>query len=452
MQVSARVTRFNREMQINVVETEPDLSLTCHSCLKQVESHLLHMCGDCITCCSCGWCKRCGKVLQLSPCGACGLCRECCSCYACRKCGSTFTHRASLCSECGCCISHNTQHIALTGCCTLHRASNEVVRTKRKVNLAKYIPKYDTVTKNPSPRLLSAEIEICGIKSKCSLLNTALDAWGASVVLDGSLPAGGFEINTHPAGGDYWIAQVKDICGGLSQAKAWVNYKAGCHTHVDARDFDYVTMLRAIRLISCMEWGLFQLVPPFRRTSTYCEFWAMNYLKATHAIDKRMEQEDNERKITLLARSAILKPLYASDEKSVVSRVRKTKSGGTRYRATNIHSWLYRGTLEFRLPLGTIYPDNIINWGLLLGNVLDVAKGRTDAEVKEITKETEQYIAQHQYYNANVVTCGLDKTFTSLSFELVKNLCPTQEVRDWVIAKAKAVKAIQTQENFVEEL
>ena len=440
MELKVRLTRHIPELRVGIITENTQLQSICPTCLKGMKESEAHPCGDCVSCCTCGWCKSCFSILKTAPCGACGFCRKCCKCYACRKCGASYTHRSSLCNICGCCINQMTLHISTGGCCAAHKNTREVTRGRRPVNLARYIPSYETLRQNPSPRLLSAEIEICGVLNNTGTLNAALEGWNASVVSDGSLPVGGFEINTHPAGGDYWIAQVKDICNGLSEAGARVDSRAGCHTHVDARDFNYVDMVRALRLISCAEWGLFQLIPKVRRTSSYCGYWATHYLKAIHAADEKLKEETNERKITLLCRSAVLKPLYNSEDRATVKKVRMSKSGGSRYRAINVHSWLYRGTLEFRLPPGAVYPQNIINWGLLLGNIVDVAKGRTESEICRLTKSLEEYIFDWELYEKPVSVLALDTKFTDMSLDLVKNLCPSSEVRDWVIERVKTMK------------
>lgn len=439
MVIKSRLVRYQKDMRVTPMTTTAQAT-ACSSCLLTVTEDNLHSCGDCLNCCQCTWCKMCKTVIQSPPCDACGMCRKCCKCYACRTCGTAVTHKIHLCNVCGGCIRDVGRGIR--GCCTAHKSNKEIIRTKRDVNLARYTPSLAELTNNTSPRLLSAEIEICGVKAIPTTLNSVLESWHSSVVGDGSLPSGGFEINTHPAGGDYWIAQIEDICGGLADAKAWVNQRAGCHTHVDARDFNYVDITKALRIIACVECGLYQMLPAMRRTSNYCEYWTPIYLQAIHKADALLATETNDRKITLAARSAVLRPLYSTDERESIAKYRKSKSSAARYRGVNLHSWQYRGTLEFRMPPGTIYPSNIINWGLLLGNIMDVAKGRSVAEVKSLTGEVEKYIEHNELYVKAIDSVMINSTFCKMSLDLLKNLCPTQEVRDWVIERVKAMKQV----------
>lgn len=262
-----------------------------------------------------------------------------------------------------------------------------------------------------------------------------LKAWSASIVHDGSLPGGGFEINTHPAAGNFFVEQINDICAALCKAKAHVTSEAGCHTHVDARDLGYLGLARLLRMVSCTEAAMFQMIPLSRRTSTFCAYWAPHYLGKIHQADTQMRSETNERKRIVAYRRAILEPLYGSVHKEKVSTVRRTKQGGQRYRATNVHSWCHRGTIEFRMPTGTIYPQNIINWGLLLGNLVDLASYRSDDEIKHLTADVEKIIRVENLYSVEYLQ--VPSKLIEASIVLLKGLAPSDEVRDWITERIK---------------
>lgn len=441
MPMHVTVTRVAKDATLRFYPVETELSDICGACHEVYSPDMMHQCGSCISCCRCSSCRGCHETMVLEGCTACALCRSCCKCYACYICGGPHTHKSSLCVQCGGGIRANRG----CGCCS-HAESRDIAFVKRTVNLVKYVATPDTVKLNTSTRLVSAEIEICGTKSNTRHLNTALEAWDASVVNDGSLPSTGFEINTHPAAGDYWVSQIDDICDGLANAKAWVNAKAGCHMHVDARDFGYLKLAQFLRLYSCVEPAIYRMIPQNRRTSTYCEYWAMRYLSSIHAVDDLAHAQaiTEERKLVVLYRKAILKDLYKAYSKETVLKVRGSKQTGARYRGLNLHSWFYRGTIEFRMPPGTVYPENIKNWGMLLANLLDLAAYRTPQEIKTLTDEVEQTIKHWGLYTMSSEDCT--SPTLDVCVKLLKQLAPTTTIRDWITERIKTMNTLGTKE------
>jgi hypothetical protein len=288
---------------------------------------------------------------------------------------------------------------------------------------------------NPSPRLISAEMETCGINyAKLDKVDLALTSWHCGVVGDGTLPEGGFEINTHPAGGDYWVDLVTDVCRALSLAKGWVNERAGCHMHVDCRDYDYTDLAKALRILGCVEAGLYAMIPIIRANSEgYCQYWCSNYLKAIRLAEGRFKANTDERKKGLYYRAAILKAFYGHSDKNVVQTHARSKGHAGRYRGVNLHSFLYRGTIEFRMPPGMVHEVNIINWGMLLANILDVAKHRSMDEIKEIVGATEEKLIP----TIGMYWRDLNKTTVKESVKLLGQFAPTPAVADWILERVK---------------
>jgi len=56
---------------------------------------------------------------------------------------------------------------------------------------------------------------------------------------------------------------------------------------------------------------------------------------------------------------------------------------GARRSALNLHSWMMRGTLEFRLKEGTVDPVECINWPLWCGWFVDRTAALRDSQVRE---------------------------------------------------------------------
>lgn len=373
-------------------------------------------------------------MMQVSGCTACNLCRGCCQCYACSQCGAPHTHKSTLCNRCG-----GGTTAGGCGCCVHERReSPNFSLFKNSVDLALYhATDSKDLKQNPSSRLISAEMEICGLGGQGKALTKALKSWKCSAVSDGSLPSGGFEINTHPASGDFFIDMINDICQGLKTGKAWVNERAGCHTHIDARDLGYLGISRLLRIMGCIEPAMFMMLSHQRRGSNFCTPSAGAYLQALHkADDKIASTQMTIRQQTLEYRSAITNTLYGKSGGDTVTYARQSKGHSARYRAVNLHSWFYRGTIEFRMPPGTIYESNVINWGLLLANIVDVAAARSHDEIIEFTHEVERLIREGNLYKThpNMFTV-MDK-----SIALLKALAPSAVVREWIVERIASMK------------
>lgn len=439
--MSARMVITARQFatKIDVIEAEAELDNVCPGCLKQYPDSKFHSCTLCIKCCDCRACRGCGELLTLSGCTACGLCRTCCKCWACVNCNAPHTHRTAVCDLCG-----RGKPDVGCGCCRHNRVSGGVGHCSASVNLDRYrATEARYKTRNQSTRLVAAEMEICGVRDRTNAprITEALQNWHGAIVGDGSLPAGGFEINTHPASGDFWLAQIEDICEALMQARAFVGPEAGCHTHVDAQDLGYLGLSRLLRLCACTEAAMMQMIPVFRRTSTYCAYWTPNYLYRIHGADEDLTDEQNDRKRMVTHRRAILGCLYGDHRKEKVAAVRRSKGAGPRYRAVNVHSWFYRGTIEFRMPIGTIYATNVINWGLMLANLVDLAVYRSQDEIVAITKDVEKLIKDESYYNKSLMN---SPKLIEPSIALLKQLAPTPEVKDWIAERIQWAKRFTT--------
>lgn len=421
---------------LHVVSLAPvNISLICPSCLSETTTP--HACGTCLQCCTCELCSGCFNVIVEEQCTACNLCQGCCKCYACSRCGAAHTHKTALCTSCGGGVS------GANGCgCCIHQSGRSAERLlfKQPVNLDKYkATLVEHLQKNPSTRLIAAELEICGIHGNATALATYLKSWGCSVVGDGSLPSGGFEINTHPASGDFFLAQISDICQGLKLSKAWVDQRAGAHTHIDAHDLGYLGISRVMRLVACLEPAFFMLIPEARRKSQYCGFYTPKYLQAIHNADAlTAEFPPNDRRRIVKYRDAITQTLYGSTGMATVQDARTSKGGGNRYRAVNLHSWFYRGTLEFRMPPGTIYESNIVNWGLMLANIVEIGATYEHRKLLDVTREVEQAITKNGMYITNWSL--FSPRITEMSIELLKTLAPNLVVKDWITERVKLMK------------
>jgi hypothetical protein len=214
--------------------------------------------------------------------------------------------------------------------------------------------------RNPSKRYIAAEIEVAGVKGVGQAVSTTVQRWHGAVVGDGSLPDGGAEICTAPSAGDVWLAQIKDVCDALRTQQAFVTDACGLHVHVDARDFTFLDIRRMIILWGAVEDTMFRLVPFARRASHYCKPNAQMYFPAL--LGGKTIRD---------AKYLALRALYGGVSNG---RARsRAKYDNSRYQAMNLHSWRYRGTIEFRLHSGTVDRLKIQAWGVLLASLVDYA-------------------------------------------------------------------------------
>lgn len=286
--------------------------------------------------------------------------------YYCNSCERSFIVQARYCFDCYYCQS----------CC--------VCNTPKFFNsrLEFYTPTRAQKKLNKSSRFISAEIEVAGIKNNKKLVEAVVRKWKGSIVYDGTLPRGGFEINTAPAAGDLYVRQVTDICAELARAGAVINNQCGLHVHVDARDYNYTDLGRLIKVYAAIEPALFLMVPPHRRNSIYS-------VKCGASLEKAVCSG----KLTHLELKNNVCAVVYGTPNSVSYRKNKRGAGrGTgRYYALNLHSWFYRGTIECRLFDGTIDKNEIIDWGILWANILDFSLHSSDDEVSVSMSKEKSY-------------------------------------------------------------
>jgi hypothetical protein len=348
---------------------------------EQDEIPTCETCGeteDECTCRECNWrnCTHRGEV-----CSDCECCPPHCGCWTCDGCGGRFSENESSCNDCNEC----------SNCCSCNDEDDEdddeddEDESSAPVAFADRGTKFHDSTKlqhkrNPSSRYIASEIEVSKAQySSANDIDAACRKWKASIVRDGSLPASGFEICTSPASGDQWCNQIEEICDALSAQDAEVSASCGLHVHLDARDFTYWEVRKLILLYAKIENALFAMVPSSRRSSSYCERCAEQYVGAL----RKGKIADTRKSI---ARGVYLGSLDERGRKEDrgTKYLKKNKYADARYRALNLHSWFYRGTVECRLHTGTVNADKIVPWGILWSGILDSAYRMTEAQIDDL--------------------------------------------------------------------
>jgi hypothetical protein len=242
------------------------------------------------------------------------------------------------------------------------------------------------------PLFAGAEIEVNGV-SRYGVHVTKLvrETWGGNVERDGSC---GYEIKPSPARGEAFVKQNTAICTLLTQAKATVDKRCGCHIHVGAHNPDgsvatYAQIRRLAILWSFVERGVYNLCAPSRLSDEqarhYCAPTGDRYLNAItggtgHPADAFALTETE-------VKDAIDRCLYGCT--GARADAAKASGGGhaARYAALNLHSFLMtsrgrrRGTVEFRLFSGTTDAQKLLGFAMIATGLTHWAMTHTDDEV-----------------------------------------------------------------------
>lgn len=384
---------------------EADNTFACqciaHVCGNQASSRTklsaaLGKCGDqahCISCCSCLKCSKCqhlykrqkrqiqlGRPKQL-VCSICNCCTDsCCQCTKCTTCNILIGK-----DRCACSIqsSHHAK------CCS----STERIRQhgERVLFIDRY-PRFAVGTNFQhvrTRRLMSVETEILAVDKPESFpsFNLTMRDLHCGVVHEGTVP-NGFEINSNPASGDLFQQEILGITNSLNDLKGLTNIRCGTHVHVDARDFYYVDLVNLIYLYHKIEPALFAMLPPWRRISRFavpCREQLMKIANNGQKIVQTLRDPDlanyypstiglqYKRKSSIAVR--IAENLYQSRSLCAQKFIHKNSTNQRlRYMALNLHSWVYRRTLEFRHWAGSTNKHELLCWAQICAAILDAAK------------------------------------------------------------------------------
>ena len=365
---------------------------TCCACLhcKDCKSPITWVCPRCRNgpcCCECIECGACGARFEREViCRRCGRCQaNCCRCVTCEGCREPFAAVCRSCTRCPtCCLCGSDDALDGDEAPTVGGERAKVRYVNAPIPIRFHLASRTEKKRNASPRFIAAEIEVASVDTNPLMnLEMMVQLWGAAIVHDGSLPPTGFEICTAPAAGDKFCQQIDAICESLARAGARVTGACGLHVHVDARDCSYYDIRRLVQVYAAIEDTLFAMVPPARRTARFCLPCAQRYLATIG--DGRLPYK--------AAKEKVIQGIYGrgtleSEAGSEAQKLRKKKYLPARYAAVNLHSWMYRGTIECRMFGGTVKAHKIIAWGKLWARIMDYVVARTDDEVRRVLNVT----------------------------------------------------------------
>lgn len=348
----------------------------------------------CRYCCHCLICKKCGrnctsdrkpKVMtdkydSKNWDANCGLCINCCQCLTCVNCGKKM---AKKCPDASKKVPHHAD------CCD---SDERIAANAHSLLFIHRGPIFHEGTNFQfvrSRRFLSVESEVTNFRDGADLrpLNLFARNWGAGVVHDGTVPNGA-EICTAPASGDKFEAQMRDLARLHAGAGAETTVRTGMHVHVDARDFYYADLVNLIHLYAKIEPALFAMLPPWRRINRFCTPCRSTLLSIANKGDKLTEAMRDPEILQFAkvpsASLSVRKPsialalaakLYKAKTLRVPKKIHKSHDNQhIRYMALNLHSWVFRRTIEFRHFHGSTNEEDLLLWPQIMACILDTAK------------------------------------------------------------------------------
>lgn len=226
-----------------------------------------------------------------------------------------------------------------------------------------------------SQRLASLEVEVCAVRGgRVRAIDQTVKRWGAGLGTDGSLPETGFELRTAPAAGDFLVAQLRQLDEAFTYQRAYVNNRAGMHCHIDCRDFNYVTAAHFVRFYARLERALYLLAGPGRAFNRFSHPCGARF-------ETRLAHHHNSlAPARIAAGNAFHQDLYGTnvtsqslaESRANLGRARAAHDHERRYRGLNVHSWMYRGTMEVRIHPAETRGWAMLGWAQLMVSLADL--------------------------------------------------------------------------------
>lgn len=314
------------------------------------------------------------------------LCKQCgyetCKCIKCKSCKVRVPPKA-ICQRCWQCREHhdayNNKDFPHRRCCY-----------KAELDNASYLL-------NPLRRHLGVELELGNFGSVLDD-HPNYSYLPYQFVHDGSVQGSGQELVTGKLIGDSYLYGMAQLCHDLKATDATANASCGYHVHVNAAEFTPMDLRRVLVGFYLIQQQLYGTLVDRNRYNSeharmYCaplrcdpaelmamnskgEFnsWLHNWLYGVELPVKAAFGSGDEAALLYKAKlqqiDATLKSLKST---KYVNRARRW--------ALNFHSWMMRGTLEFRLKEGTVDTSDLMMWPLWCGWFVQSMKDTSDKEV-----------------------------------------------------------------------
>lgn len=340
----------------------------------------------------------------------CRVCKKCpscsCGCWTCEVCRNLKGAKIR-CKYCGVCKK----------CCECRNAP--AAARESKLGIISLRP-----TLSQLPRTIGVELEIADWKSLPIRDTKTIPGITYSNSHDWSVKPSETEMVLAPLRGDAIPRGMLALSQAATAAKCVFNESCALHVHVGGKDLSYWEIRRLLEVYQRVEPEIYsKLIAPHRSklpSIHYCQRMTVPHHSTDCDRCKRYDQQYPGNRYNpeplgqvlarmRLARSTedlkicLLRMLYGVENPSNIPTLVSTKKGGhwefCRYYGLNLHSWLHRHTVEWRMKEATVDPMEMVMWPLWCGWMVHAVTRMSDADSRSdrmsVRYVTERYMPKY---------------------------------------------------------
>lgn len=216
---------------------------------------------------------------------------------------------------------------------------------------------------------------------------------------DWSVSPSGQEMVISPLSGDQYLRAIHELAEQLYVTGAKVNDSCAYHVHIGGSDLSYWDLRKILQVYESLEGEIYDhLILPHRRdvpeVNHYCQM-----LTRQHSSCRRCDRFDRQFRgarvpmeplgnilermravrTTRELKAELFRMLYGMGNlnRKDAGRQLQTRKGGRyewcRYVGLNLHAWMYRGTVEFRMKEASVDFQDLAAWPLWCGWFIEAA-------------------------------------------------------------------------------
>lgn len=339
----------------------------------------------------------CGHV-PAAQCEVCGKCIKCgnCECWRC-GCGRRYTrvatayaqHRCGRCRKC--CECRNSPRYT----------SDETLRTQTLSTPG------GPALLTRLPRTVGVELELATWGTMPTTGNSRIPGVVYTTSHDWSVKPSELEMVLTPLRGDAIPRGMLELSRAVVTHRCVTNDTCALHVHVGGKDLSYWDLRRLLTVYATIEPELYsKFISPHRRALPsihYCQMMTVPHSDVGCERCARYDQQyRGQRRIpesletTLdrmwLARTTedlkvcLLRMLYDIENPRNFPALVTTRKGGhyefCRYFGLNLHSWMHRHTVEWRMKEATTDPWEMVFWPLWCGWMVHAVTRMSDKDAR----------------------------------------------------------------------
>jgi hypothetical protein len=218
---------------------------------------------------------------------------------------------------------------------------------------------------------------------------------------DSSVQPSQQEMVLSPMRGDHLLVGLREVSEHMAGYGCTVNDTCGYHVHVDAGDYNLFHLRRLLQLYANIEDRIYSMLPPPRRESRFCYRLLPQSVEMLGVMHKARTLHDLKIAALTHMYGCTRRDLQGEEFRMVVNvnhdqwirlksnkYLRNDNLRNMRYQGLNLHSWFYRGSVEFRMWPGTMDVIDVVNWALFCAWLVEFAGNWTDSKAFAATWET----------------------------------------------------------------